>query len=117
MYPNALLKGATYQKPCSIERILPDGSTAFATTTGIQIHGNASRDPGKNPKHGFALNFKGDYGTSSLNYPVFPDSPLTKLDDLILRADFNSRWTHWDVSPTVYTKRWSRLMARCNRRR
>ena len=96
MYPNALLKGATYQKPCSIEMILPDGSTAFATTTGIQIHGNASRDPGKNPKHGFALNFKGDYGASSLNYAVFPDSPLTKLDDLILRADFNSSWTHWD---------------------
>ena len=30
----------------------------FATTCGIRIHGNASRDPAKNPKHGFKLNSK-----------------------------------------------------------
>jgi hypothetical protein len=101
LYPNSTLKGAAYQKPCSIEMLLPDGSTAFATTTGVQLHGNASRTPGNNPKHALALNFKGDYGAANLDYQLFPDSPVTKLDDIILRGDYNSSWTHWDGSSTL----------------
>jgi hypothetical protein len=96
LYPNSTTKGPGSQKPCSIEMILPDGSTAFATSTGIQMHGNASRNPQNSPKHSFSLNFKGDYGASSLDYQLFADSPVSSLDDIILRADYNSSWTHWD---------------------
>jgi len=87
------------KKPCSVEMILPDGTTAFATTCGIDLHGNASRNPIKNPKHGFKLKFRGEFGPSSLNYRLFEDSPVEEFDDLILRADFGSSWRHWsDVS-------------------
>ena len=85
-------------KKCSVEMILPDGSTAFSIICGISGHGNASRDPLKNPKHGFQLKFKGDFGESSLNYKLFPDSPAEDYDDLILRPDFNSSWRHWSDS-------------------
>ncbi|WP_165108775.1 lamin tail domain-containing protein [Limisphaera ngatamarikiensis] len=86
-------------KPVSVEMVLPDGRTAFATTAGIEAHGNASREPSKNPKHGFKLNFRGDFGPAALEYPVFPESPVKRFDDLVLRPDFNTSWRHWSDSP------------------
>lgn len=83
------------EKPCSVEMILPDGSTAFVITGSLDLHGNASRNPQKNPKHGFKLTFKKEYGPATLDYPLFPDSPARRFDDLLLRPDFNSSWRHW----------------------
>ncbi len=82
-------------KECSVEMILPDGTSAFSVDCGIRLHGNASRDPNKNPKHGFKLVFKGDYGPSDLEYRLFEDSSAEKFDDLILRPDFGVSWRHW----------------------
>lgn len=86
-------------KPVSVEMVLPDGRTAFVTSAGIEAHGNASREPRKNPKHGFKLNFRGDFGPAVLEYPVFPESPVSRFDDLVLRPDFNTSWRHWSDSP------------------
>jgi hypothetical protein len=82
-------------KPCSVEMVLPDGSTAFAVNAGLSGHGNASREPRKNPKHGFKLSFKWRVwrvhpGLSALSRFAGP----VKFDDLILRADFGSSWRH-----------------------
>jgi hypothetical protein len=97
LYPTSSASDKTDRtKPCSLEMILPDGSTAFAVTCGVDLHGNASRDSFKNPKHGFTLKFKGDYGPGNLDYPVFTDSPVQKHDKLVLRADFNYSWRHQD---------------------
>ena len=85
-------------KACSLEMLLPNGSTAFHVNCGIDLHGNASRAPYKNPKHGFTLKFKGDYGPGKLDYQMFPDSPVQSFDKLVLRADFNSSWRHQDGS-------------------
>jgi hypothetical protein len=52
----------------------------------------------KKSKHGFQLKFKGDFGESSLNYRLYPDSPVEDFDDIILRPDFNSSWRHWSDS-------------------
>lgn len=82
-------------KLCSVEMILPDGTTAFATTSGLATHGNASREPAKNPKHGFGLKFKPEFGPSKLEYRLFPESAVEEYDDLILRPEFNSSWRHW----------------------
>ena len=96
MHWNSQVKGTRYEKPCSIELLLPDGTTGFATTCGLRLHGNASREPRKCPKHGLKLNFKGEFGASKLDYQLFPDSPATEFDDIIVRGDFNSSWLHWD---------------------
>lgn len=93
---NSTVKGTRYEAPCSVELLLPDGTTEFDTTCGIRLHGNASREPRKCPKHGFKLNFKGEFGASNLKAPLFPDTPATEFDDIILRGDFNSSWLHWD---------------------
>ena len=87
-------KNFGYRK-CSVEMILPDGSSAFSVTCGLSGHGNASRTPSKNPKHGFQIKFKGDYGPGSLDFPIFTDSQVAKYDDIILRPDFGSSWRHW----------------------
>jgi len=96
LYPTSSDSNKTpNEKRCSVEMILPDGSTAFVIDGGLDLHGNASRNPLKNPKHGFKLTFKKDYGPTVLEYPLFPDSPAEVFDDLILRPDFNSSWRHW----------------------
>ena len=96
LYPNSTQKGTAYEKACSVELLMPDGTTGFASTCGLRIHGNASRSPANCPKHGFKLNFKGSFGASTLGYALFPDSPVEEFDDLILRADYNSSWVHHD---------------------
>ncbi|MGY8687994.1 MAG: CotH kinase family protein, partial [Verrucomicrobiales bacterium] len=96
LHPNSTQKGTRFEFPCSVELLLPDGTSGFDTTCGIRMHGNASREPRKCPKHGFKLNFKSSYGASRLSYALFPDSPSTEFDDIILRGDFNSSWLHWD---------------------
>ena len=83
------------EKTCSVEMLLPDGKSAFAVTCGIDLHGNASRNPMKSPKHGFKLAFKSALGESELKYRLFPDSPAKTFDDLILRPDFGVSWLHW----------------------
>ncbi len=93
-YPNVMTKTFPNKK-CAVEMILPDGSTAFSTICGIGGRGNASRELLKNPKRDFQLKFKGDFGDSSLNYQLYPDSPVTSSDDILLRPDFNSSWRHW----------------------
>ena len=75
---------------------IPGGAKGFQVNAGVQIQGNAAREPVKSPKHPMRVVFKGDYGPASLSYKVFPDSPVTKFDTLILRADFNFSWIHWD---------------------
>ena len=83
-------------KAASIEMILPDGTTAFATTVGLGVKGNASREPQKNPKHALGLKFKPEFGPSKLEYPIFPETPADEYDNLVLRAEFGFSWRHWD---------------------
>ena len=85
-----------WERPCSAEFILTNGQTGFNIDCGIRIQGNASRTPIKTPKHPFRLLFKGAYGPGRLDYPVYADSPVQSLNTLVLRADFNNSWVHWD---------------------
>jgi hypothetical protein len=95
LYPTASESDKTDRtKACSLELLLPDGTTAFDVPCGIDLHGNASRAPYKNPKHGFTLRFKGRYGATKLEAALFPGSPVRSWDKLVLRGDFNSSWLH-----------------------
>ena len=97
IYTHPLSRGPAWEKPCSLEFFTPDGSEAdFQVDAGVQIQGNASREPLKQPKHPLKVQFKGDYGPADLNHKVFPDSPRTKFDSINLRSDFNYSWLHWD---------------------
>ena len=66
-----------WERAASIEWINPDGSKGFQINGGLQIQGNASREPNKSGKHSFRLLFKNQYGASKLDYPIFGDDELT----------------------------------------
>ncbi|HWN93507.1 MAG TPA: CotH kinase family protein, partial [Methylomirabilota bacterium] len=55
-----------------------------------------NRVPNRSPKHSFRLLFKEQYGATKLKYQVFADSTVKKFDTLVLRADYNNSWIHWD---------------------
>jgi hypothetical protein len=94
LYLNTMQRGAEWERACSAEMILPDGSGGFQVDCGLRIQGGMNRV--RSPKHSFRLVFKEKYGAGKLRYAVFPDSPVEKFDTLVLRADYNNSWIHWE---------------------
>jgi hypothetical protein len=112
------LAKADYEKPCSLELIYPDspqfaGFEGFQVDCGIRIQGGGGRwDNGLyDHKQSFGIRFRREYGTGTLNYPVFESAPFNseseagEYDKLILRAGHNKSWgATWDNIHTVYTR-------------
>lgn len=96
LYSNPGQSGVRWERAGSVELLHPDGREGFAQNCGVRIQGGASRSPSKSPKHSFRLLFKGIYGPTKLRYPLFEDSPVDTFDTLILRANYNNSWIHWD---------------------
>jgi hypothetical protein len=94
-------RGVAWERPCSMEFVPTNGVGSFQVNCGIRMQGNASRNPQKTPKHPMRLIFKGDYGPGRLEQPVFPDSPVRSFNTLIMRADFNNSWLHWDPNQRI----------------
>jgi hypothetical protein len=88
---------AQVEKPVSAEWIHPDGRRGFQIDCGLRIQGGASRQPRNSPKHSLRLLFKRDYGPGSLEFPLFDDSPARDFNTVILRAEYNNSWIHWDT--------------------
>lgn len=95
IYTHPTSRGDAWEKPCSVEWIEPTGETLARIDCGIQMQGNANREPQKQPKHSFRLVFKGEYGPGKLEAGLFPDSPVERFNTLVLRGDFNNSWLHW----------------------
>jgi hypothetical protein len=95
IYPNAVNAGEIWERPASAELILPEGphgATAFAVNCGLRMQGNASRDNNRLAKHSFRLRFTSDHGPAKLRYPWFPDAPVSRFDNIVLRACFTDSW-------------------------
>jgi hypothetical protein len=90
-------RGVAWERACSVE-FLPNETSepGFQVNCGIRMQGNASRNPQKTPKHPMRLLFKSDYGPGRLEYPLYPDSPVQSFNTLVMRADFNNSWLHWN---------------------
>lgn len=92
IYNHSTSMGPTWERPASIELIHPDSSTEFAVNCGIEIHGGASRDNARTPKHSLGLSFKSTYGPARLRYGWF-DGPVRNFDTIILRGlGFGDAW-------------------------
>lgn len=96
IYSNTTSSGFAWERACSAELIYPDGRPGFQIDCGIRILGGASRQPAKSPKHSFRLLFKGLYGPTRLRFPLYEDSDVESFDNLVLRANYNNSWIHWD---------------------
>jgi hypothetical protein len=98
IYTNSLSEGdgLEWERPVSMELFQADGAKEVQIDCGIRIQGGHSRRPEKDPKHSFGLRFRAEYGHTSLDYPLFDDTPIKSFDSLQLRGVFNNAWTHWD---------------------
>ncbi|MCK5505184.1 MAG: CotH kinase family protein, partial [Thermodesulfovibrionia bacterium] len=75
-----------WEKAAHIEFFEDDGSPAFSTACGIKIFGGWSR---AFPQKSFSIFFRGNYGLSELEYPVFPQLDVQNFEALILRNSGN----------------------------
>jgi hypothetical protein len=93
IYTNPGQRGIAWERPTSIEWILPDGSKGFRIDAGIRIAGFTSRDPNLTPKHSFRLFFReAEYGAAKLDYPLFPDADVAEFNQISLRANARDSW-------------------------
>jgi len=93
IYVNPRQSGVLWERPVSAEMIYPDRKEGFQINCGLRIQGNGSRGPSSTPKHSLRLLFKGIYGPSKLNHPMFEGSPVDSFDTIHLRAVYNNAWT------------------------
>jgi hypothetical protein len=90
IYANRLEKDELWERPASMEWIDPNGGPEIQLNCGLRLQGGAAR---LFPKKPFRLLFKGMYGPTSLDFPVFSDSSdaVKSFDTLILRANSQDR--------------------------
>ena len=93
IYVNSEKKGDAWERPASMEYLDPKTGESFQINAGLRINGGNSRKPGNSPKRSFRFYFRGIYGFTKLNYPIFNEASATdRFDHLILRAGYNYTW-------------------------
>jgi len=75
-----------WEKPVHVEFFEPDGVQGFELEAGLQIFGGWSRACAQKPLAIFA---RGKYGTSEINYRIFPDLAIDKFESFLLRNSAN----------------------------
>ncbi len=108
MYANPRKRGRNWERPVSLEFIDPSGNQpGFQFDAGGRIQGGAGRWEFM-PKHSFQFFFRDQYGPTRLEYPLFPDSPVTEFDTLVLRAGTQRSFAGHPEMPdhalTTYTR-------------
>jgi hypothetical protein len=105
IYANPTQTGVTWERPCSVELIYPDGTPGFQVNCGIRIQGGAFRSWGLTVKKSFRLLFKSIYGPSELHYPLFGDGAVDHFNTITLRAGANDGYS-WNAAR--YTEQYTR---------
>jgi hypothetical protein len=93
IYANPQRDEIAWERPTSLELILPSGGEGFQVDCGIRIRGGFSRNP-DNPKHAFRFFFRQEYGDSELRYPLFGDAGADSFDKIDLRTMQNYSWSY-----------------------
>ncbi|MEW5854361.1 MAG: CotH kinase family protein, partial [Myxococcota bacterium] len=103
IYYNATEKGEEWERPVSMEWLDPNRNEFFGLNAGARVHGQGSRQPYRSPKKSIRLYFRGDYGPTKLEFPVFAASApelanrgaARKFDILLLRNGGNRSWPYF----------------------
>jgi hypothetical protein len=98
-YNNPMRRGRAYERPVSFEFIKPQDNTDFQVDCGIRVHGSDWMRPryrrcegywSGDCKFSFRLYFRGQYGQSRLEYPLFPFE-VERFQSIVLRGGHNDR--------------------------
>ncbi|MEP0843378.1 MAG: lamin tail domain-containing protein [Phycisphaerae bacterium] len=93
VYSNKLDDGFLWERPASVEMIFPDGRPGFQLDCGVRIQGGTSVDNvsggWKCKKQSMRLRFREIYGPTKLDFPLFPDSPVSSFNTFVLDAHMN----------------------------
>ncbi|MBN2313504.1 MAG: lamin tail domain-containing protein [Sedimentisphaerales bacterium] len=98
-YNNPIQRGIEYERPVSYEWIEPLDNSGFQVNCGIRVHGSNYMRPRYhrsggywtgNSKFAFRLYFRGEYGPSWLEHPLFPFD-VERFKAIVLRAGHNDR--------------------------
>ncbi|MCA9259397.1 MAG: chitobiase/beta-hexosaminidase C-terminal domain-containing protein, partial [Planctomycetales bacterium] len=92
IFVNAVFDGRDWERPASVELLNPDGTLGFSVNAGLRIRGGYSRND-FNPKHAFRFYFRGEYGDSRLEFPLFGDEGPDEFDVVDLRTAQNYSWS------------------------
>jgi hypothetical protein len=116
IYTNPGARGSQWERPTSVEYILPDGSEGFQVNAGIRVAGFTSRDPNLTPKHSLRLFFRDPYGPARLDYPLFPGFDIERFNQISLRANARDSWLATNGEPlgrAAYIRdQWAKLSQR-----
>ena len=101
IYTNSTQSGAAWERPTSVELLMPDGSEGFQIDAGIRIQGGAFRSHGLTRKHSLRLLFKNQYGAGKLDFPLFGigTGAADSFDTITLRSEANDGW-QWSSAGT-----------------
>ncbi len=100
IYMNPSLEGLEWERPASFEMLFPDG-TSHQIHCGLRTQGGSSAEDWKVDKVSLRVLFKDAYGPGELVYPLFPDSPVSSFDTLVLDAHLNLTFIHPDHDQRV----------------
>lgn len=89
IYTNYNSRGDAWERAASIEVIDPVTNHYYQADAGIRISGGVGRG---GAKKAFRVIFRGLYGPSKMEYPLFEDSDVHVFDQLILRNTWNYSW-------------------------
>ena len=92
IYVNAMEHGPEWERPVSVELLDPTGAEGFQIDAGLRIRGGWSRWS-HCPKRAWRLFFRGEYGATKLEYPLFGDEGADAFDTLDLRTAQNYSWS------------------------
>lgn len=94
---NYFHRGMDWERPVHLEFFEPGWEHGFSLDGGVRIHGGLTR---RWPIKSLRIYMRGDYEVSNLEYPLFPNNPVTTFRRFILRNAGNDSgfeywgWTH-----------------------
>ena len=90
IYKNPFKAGRELERQASIEYFDPKTREGFRLNAALRIHGDDSQG---HPKKPFSLNFRREYGSGKLHFPLFPNFTMRKINKLVLRSGGHDAWT------------------------
>lgn len=89
-----------WERPIHIEFFENDGSLGFSIDCGVQIHGGQTRE--YNQKS-FAVIARGEYGSTSIPYKIFPELNFNEYSSILLRMTGNDNFYAHMRDPLFHT--------------